>query len=103
MQYWDMTYGEILTEIRGSEARRRANLQEQALIAYRQSELTSTLVSIILGGRQKVPSITEAFPGIFPEQEQTRQQNWQLMKARIEQFAAARRKRGEKADGGDHA
>ena len=97
-----MTYREILVAIRGSEARRLADLQEQAFIAYRQSDVIATLVGIVLGSKQKAPRIDEAFPGVFPKQEQPKQQIWQLMKARVEEYAAERRRRGEKAGGCDN-
>jgi len=98
-----MTYREVLAAIRGSEARRLADLQEQAFIAYRQSDVIATLVGIVLGSKQKAPRIDEAFPGVFPKQEQPKQQSWQLMKARVEEYAAERRRRGERSGGSDNA
>lgn len=100
--FWEMTYREILTAVQGNQARRQAHLQEQALIAFRQSELTAALTGILLGSRQKAPSLVEAFPGIFPEQP-LRQENWQLIKARMQARMAARRKRGEQASGSHHS
>lgn len=100
--FWEMTYLEILTAMQGGQARRQADLQERALIAFRQCELTATLMGIMLGSKQKAPSLTEAFPGIFPEQP-LRQQNWQLIKARMQEQMAARRKRGEQASGSHHS
>lgn len=99
--YWDMSYGEILAAIKAFQKRQTADLQYQAIISYRQANLISHLVAISLGSKQQEKEIQEAFPGIFPELEKQaqaqliKQQNWQLMKARIDAYAAEKRKRGE--------
>ncbi|WP_052523743.1 hypothetical protein [Geobacillus kaustophilus] len=94
--FWDMTLKEILVAIEAEQKRKLEALRQQAMIAYRQADLIACLVGILLGSKQNPPTLTETFPGIFPELERPRQQNWQLMKARIEAYAAERRKRGEK-------
>lgn len=98
--YWEMTYAEILAAIKGSAKRQEVELQHQSIIAYHQANLISHLVSISLGSKQSHPELHEAFPGIFPELEKraemqkVKQQNWQIMKARIDAYAAEKRKRG---------
>jgi len=94
-----MTFKEILAAIEGAQKRKREELQHQALIAYQQSYLIADLVGIMFGSKQKPPRIYEAFPGIFSEM--PRQQDWRVMKARIEEYAAERRKRGEQQHGDD--
>jgi hypothetical protein len=100
--FWDMTYAEIVASINGFNNRQKSELQLNALISYRQAGLISALVGIAFGSKQQYPTITDAFPGIFPELEKApqQQQNWQVMKARVEEYAAAKRdeakrKRGE--------
>ncbi|GEM_PF-2934400 len=99
--YWDMTYKEIFAAIKGFSKRQEIELQTKSIIAYHQANLISHLVGISLGSKQAPKEIHEAFPAIFPELEQkaqlqqVRQQNWQLMKARIEAYAFEKRKRGE--------
>ncbi|MEG0473326.1 MAG: hypothetical protein RR588_13415 [Solibacillus sp.] len=105
--YWDMTYKEILAAINGSVKRQKAELQFQSIVAYHQANFISHLVGISLGSKQSPQELHEAFPGIFPEQEKraqqqlVKQQNWELMKARVEAYAAEKRKRG-KANGDDN-
>ncbi|ATP40697.1 hypothetical protein CSE16_11915 [Solibacillus sp. R5-41] len=100
--YWDMTYKEILAAIKGKSKRQEAELQYQSIIAYHQANLISHLVGISLGSKQNPQALHEAFPGVFPELEKqaqlqlVKQQNWQIMKARIDAYAAEKRKRGEK-------
>lgn len=102
--YWEMTYGEILAAIKGFNKRQETDLQSKAIINYHQSNLIAHLVGIQLGSKQAPQELHEAFPGIFPELERKaeieriKQQNWQIMKARVEAYAAhlaEKRKRGE--------
>lgn len=99
--YWDMTYAEISETIKAFQKRQEVNLQFQAVISYHQANLISHLVGISLGSKQQQKEIQEAFPGIFPDLEKqvkaklVKQQKWQLMKARIDAYAAEKRKRGE--------
>ena len=99
--YWDMTYKEILATVKGHAKKQEVKLQSESIIAYRQAHLIAHLVGASLGGKQSSLAIHECFPGIFPELEkqaeaqQARQQNWQVMKARIDAYAAEKRKRGE--------
>lgn len=102
--YWDMTYAEISTAINAFQEKRKDQLQMDSIIAYHQANQIAHLVSIALGSKQPQKEIYEAFPKIFPELEKQaevqkiKQQNWQIMKARVEAYAAnmkERRKRGE--------
>ncbi|MBE1554809.1 hypothetical protein [Sporosarcina limicola] len=97
VSFWDMTYAEISAAIEGFNKRQMHDMRAQAVVAFRQADLLATLISKVFGGKQAAPAIQEAFPGIFPELERQaeKQQNWQLMKARIEAYAAEKRKRGE--------
>lgn len=92
-----MTYAEIIASIQAYEKRIKAEMQIQAFIAYRQADLIAANVARVFGSKHQPISLQEAFPGIFPEETKPRQQNWQLMKERIEAYAAERRKRGEKS------
>lgn len=108
--YWDMTPWELERVIAAKQKQRKEEMQLRAVIAYQQAGLTAVLVSKSLGSKQKVPDIKKAFPGFFDDSEQTivpaepgkkpfRQQDWRIMKARMEMYAAARRKWGEKKRG----
>ena len=103
--YWDMTYREISAAIEAFQERQKidqerlkAEMMMLSLTAYRHADLIGAVVSNIMGGRNKIPSLSEAFPGVFPEEMlQPRQQDWRVMKTRIEQYGAEwKRKRGEK-------
>ncbi|WP_127539391.1 hypothetical protein [Paenibacillus illinoisensis] len=101
IQYWDMTYQEITVSIEAYTARRKADLQLEAVLSYRQAQLIGKLVSRALGDKQKPPELQEAFPGIFPEELFDQRQDWRLMKERVAAYGARHRKRGEKKHGHD--
>jgi hypothetical protein len=93
-----MSLGDILAAIKGYRKREQTALQAQALVAYRQAQYLGNIIGVMLDGKQKLLTMTEAFPGIFPEFEQLqaqgiRQQDWRLIKARIEEYSARQRAR----------
>jgi len=99
--YWDMTYAEISESIKSFQKRQEVDLQFNAVISYHQANLLSHLIGIQFGSKQAQKELYEAYPGIFPkqekqaEQQRIKQQKWQVMKARIDAYAAEKRKRGE--------
>lgn len=114
VSFWDMTYAEINASIKAYGKQRETDMRIQSIIAYHQANQISLLVGRLVGNKNDVPAIHEAYPGIFPAmeqkaeqekaQQQSKQQNWQIMKARVEAYAAnaaEKRKRGERR--GDNA
>lgn len=111
MQYWDMTYKEISTTIKAYSKRAESDMRISAIISYHQARLISHHVGIIVGSKETPKAIYEAFPGMFPHLEKeaaikaaienTKQQDWKLMKDRIDAYAAERRKRGAVEVGND--
>lgn len=104
-----MTYAEILAAINAyvkrQETQRDTEMRIQSTIAYHQANQISVLVGRLVGNKNEVPTIDEAYPRIFPEMERkaeldkAQQQHWQIMKSRIEAYAAnaaEKRKRGER-------
>ncbi|MDQ0091670.1 hypothetical protein J2T12_005110 [Paenibacillus anaericanus] len=89
-----MTYKEISAAIEGNQRRLKNEVQTQAALVYK----LGNLIGYSVNAPNKYPSIAETFPGLFEEPE-IKQQNWQVMKERIEAYAAERRKRGEKLNG----
>ena len=95
--YWDMTYGEIIAAIEGSQRRFKAEAQMQAGLIYR----LGSLVGIAVNDPKKYPrTISKAFPGLFDgvDEERPMQQDWRIMKERMNTYSTyLKRKRGEKA------
>lgn len=77
-----------------------------------QAQMIHTLGSLIAVGvnsPKKYPKLEDSFPHLFKEQIEVQtessqepkvvQQNWEIMKARVEAYAAERLKRGEILNG----
>ncbi len=94
--YWDMTYGEIIEAIEGNQRRTKLQMQIQANLVYQ----LGALVGVAFNEPDKYPSsVKEAFPKLFEDliDDEPKQQDWQIMKARIEEYnnAYLKQKRGE--------
>lgn len=106
-----MTPWELERVIEAKRHQHKEQLKTKALIAYQQAGVTAALMAKVWGSKQKVPDLKTAFPGIFedvvalvpePGKKPFKQQDYRIMKARLEQYAAARKKWGEKKRGNDH-
>jgi hypothetical protein len=97
-----MSYGEIIAAINAYQAQQKELMQMQAIMGYRQANLISALVSKVMGGKHKVPTLADAYPGVFPEEMfRPRAQDWRVMKDRIAAHGERhKRKRGEAIDAG---
>lgn len=92
--YWDMTYGEITVSIEGSQKRIKADMQKEAAMVFKLGEL----IGIAFNDPKKYPpSISKVFPKLFDEdtENNSNQQDWQIMKERINRYAYLKKKRGE--------
>lgn len=92
--YWEMTYGEIIAAIEGSQKRFKTEAQLQAGMIYK----LGSLVGIAVNDPKKYPAnIQKAFPGLFESIEDSpTQQNWQIMKERLNAYGDyLKRKRGD--------
>lgn len=101
-----MTFKEISAAINAYSKRTETDMRISAIVAYHQARLISHQVGIILGSKAQPQEIFEAFPSFFPHLEKQatlrnqKQQDWRVMKARIDAYAAEKRKRGgEKVNG----
>lgn len=103
LRFWDMTLWELERAMKAKQKQQKQELQTRAFIAYQQAGVTAALMARAWGSKQKVPELSTVFPGLFPADEQdgrqSRQQDWRIMKARMEAYAEARRKWGEQQNG----
>jgi hypothetical protein len=89
-----MSYREIIAAIRGNQKRIESETKIQAAIAYRLGHL----IGFAVNQPKDYPSIHETYPWLFGAPIQ-KQQNWEVMKAKVEAYAAERRKRGVMENG----
>lgn len=101
--YWDMTFKEITAAIKAKQKINKNELKQQAELLHS----IATLVGIAVNAPKKFPPFNKAFPRLCePEEEIAQsqtpvQQPWEVMKARVNAYAAEaeRRKRGAKKNG----
>lgn len=95
VSYWDMTYAEIMAAIEGNQRKTKLEMQIQASMIHQ----LGSLVGIAFNDPKKYPSSAkEVFPSLFEEEieEEPKQQDWQVMKERIERYNTyLKQKRGE--------
>lgn len=102
--FWNMSLKQIEVAVKGFQERRRVELQEQAVIAWRMADHIAYNIGAMFNNKTQPLAVHEAFPGFFPELERPKQpvqQDWRIAKARMEAFAIERKKRGEKKNGND--
>jgi hypothetical protein len=103
-RYWDMTYGEIVAAIEGYKTRRKLELEAKAAIQYEHATFLGGVISRVLGGKNKIPSLQEAFQSVFGEYQEPKikkQQDWRVMKERVSNFAEIQRRNGVNNNGND--
>ncbi|MFD1954301.1 hypothetical protein ACFSL6_08955 [Paenibacillus thailandensis] len=98
-EFYAMSIKDASSYLKGLIEKERRQLQHSAVIACHQANHIAENVARIFGSKAPAQRISELYPGIFDDFTATpKQQDWRIMKARIEQHAAAysKRKRGEK-------
>ena len=96
MQFWELTYGEIIMFVETYNERKRDEAQLQAKLIYQMSSLITTGTNVALNGGD-YPSLYETFPGLFEKEakEAAEQQLWMEEKNKwlvmAEQFNARRK------------
>lgn len=91
-EFWLYTLPELNATIAGY----RKRLATKAALDYKLADLIGASVSRLLDKNGKMPLASEAYPGLI-EPERPKQQDWQAVKARLLQYAAAHnaKQRGE--------
>lgn len=89
MDFWDMTYQEVLDDVIAYQENKLEDLRFKARLSYQNAELIAVGVGISMGSKAKFPKIYEVYPGLFdkPKEEEPKQQNSEIMKARLMQYA----------------
>ena len=98
--FWDMTIGEVLRAVESRNRVRQLEAQDKATYDYIQATLIVKGVAITLGSSSNFPGIEEAYPGIFDnivdkKQEEKQRRKDELSVLRFKQFAQSYNKRYE--------
>lgn len=73
-EFWTLDFNEIQIYFDAYIEREREYQKERANLAYRQAGLTAEFVSLMFGGKN-APTLFDAFPGLFKDEEKQYQQN----------------------------
>lgn len=94
-EFWEMTYGEIVMTIEAYRENERLRIREVASFNWNLGNLIGLSVNRLMDKNAEYPSLKESFPSVFSdlEDEEPVQQDWQVAKARILQYAEANNKK----------
>lgn len=90
--FWNMTLCELEREFKAITRRRENEMKIRASLDYRLADLIGRSVSRVYNSNNKMPDITEAYPGLFDDQkivETKQEQKMKLSAIRFKQFADA--------------
>lgn len=92
VDYWDMTYGEIVNIIKSHNRIYEREQREKALFFYKLADLITAGVASLFSEDLDFPHIYQSFPGMFePErvliQKAEQQKQMEIYKARFTAFA----------------
>jgi hypothetical protein len=92
MQFWEMTVGEVGRAIQSKNKIRKIEAQEKASYDYILANLIINGISKVLGGKNRFPTIEEAYPTLFDDvaakkEETIQEQKMNLSALRFKQFA----------------
>ena len=90
--FWDMTPGEVIRSIESRARVRKVEAQEKATYDYVLANLIVKGVNISLGSKGSFPTIEEAYPNLFDDMvekrnEEIQKQKMNLSALRFRQFA----------------
>lgn len=99
-KYWSMTYEEIVIQAEANVAKRKQELEQQAMLDYKAAQLNA----YALNEPKKMPKFEDHYPFAKPEVEneednQQKQQDWRVMKERMMDYTQAIKKTQERRKG----
>lgn len=91
LDFWEMTPAEITRSIESKNRVRKIESQERASYDYILASLITKGVSIVLGSKESFPQIQEAYPKLFDDLQEIREEEIQQKKIdlsviRLKQF-----------------
>ncbi|MGM0239486.1 hypothetical protein [Enterococcus sp. AZ103] len=99
-KYWSMTYEEIVVQAEANVAKRKQELEQQAMLDYKAAQLNA----YALNEPKKMPKFEDHYPFANSDvetKEPNQQQDWQIMKARmIERTEIIKRTKKHQAEEG---
>jgi hypothetical protein len=90
--FWNMTLREIENYVKSKQRVRRLENQEKATYDYIQATLIIKGVGLVLGSKEEFPTVEQAYPGVFEDlvekkQDELQEKKDELSALRFRQFA----------------
>lgn len=93
MEFWDLTYEEIVLYINTYAEQEKEKLKERALLDYKLADLIGISAGRLLDSKVEFPQIHTAYPSLFsPVESEPDVPAWQETKAKLMKFAQGRNK-----------
>jgi len=94
LDYWFMTYGEIMDTIKAFGEVERLRIREVAMFNHSLANLIALSMARLTNEKAEYPSLKQAYPGLFNDIDDTpKQQNVEIMKERFLRYADANNKK----------
>lgn len=98
LEFWEMTPGEVVRLVNSRYRVRKLEAKEKATYDYVLANLIVKGFSIVMGSKDNFPALEEAYPKLFDEEveardEQIQEQKEQLSVLRFKQFAQSYNKK----------
>lgn len=100
IEYWSMSYGEIADTIEAFKVMDIRRVKEKAAMDYNLANLIGTSCTRLINSEAKFPSLKQAYPTIFVDEEEPNEgmQDWEIAKERLMQYADAQNKKIKEGD-----
>lgn len=103
VDFWELSVGEILSLIESHNRKEKARKKEELSDIYLLAKQIGNYVSTILNGGERPQEVWEVYPELFEEErkiieEQQRQQQLALYKARFEDFVLRHNRKFERKE-----
>ncbi len=102
LDFWTMTYGEVVDTLNASSKRYQNRLREKALMDYKLADLIAANVALMFKKDAQIPTLFDAYPALFEKEKQLQDEKreeaeMEIWKERMKGFAQEHnRKWGEK-------
>lgn len=96
LEYWELTFGEIVSTISAYREGENMRIRETATFNYSLANLIGLSVARLMDEKAEYPSLKKAYPTLFDdiiEDDRPVQQDWEIAKARLMQYAEANNKK----------
>lgn len=88
--FWELTYGEIITTIKAKKDKRKIELQEAAILDYKLADLVGISCARLVSSDVKFPELNQVYSFLFDQvAQEPKKQSWEDQKRILMQYTQA--------------